>query len=106
MDKTPGYSKYVRNTNNSKKVKTSLGQIELDIPRDRNGEFELQIVPKHSRDISYIEIYGRAMSTSDINEHLQEIYGLSKAETARKLKKHRSNIGRVIIRNKYYWWKV
>lgn len=89
MDETLGYSKYGRNTNknsrngnNSKKVKTSLGQIELDIPRDRNGEFEPQIVPKYSRDISDIEdkiisMYGRGMSTSDINEHLQDIYGLS-----------------------------
>ncbi len=63
MDETLGYSKYERNSNtnnsrngnNQKKVKTSLGEVELDIPRDREGIFEPQVVPKYSRDISDIE---------------------------------------------------
>ena len=94
MDETLGYSKHeraaksdnFRNGYNDKKVKTSLGEIELDIPRDRKGTFKPQIVPKYSRDISDIEdkiisMYGRGMSTTDINEHLEEIYGLSFSST-------------------------
>ncbi len=60
MEETLGYSKYERNdaTDNSrngyndKKVKTSLGEVELDIPRDRKGTFKPQVIPKYSRDIS------------------------------------------------------
>ncbi len=94
MDETLGYSKYERNSNtnnsrngnNQKKVKTSLGEVELDIPRDREGIFEPQVVPKYSRDISDIEdkiisMYGRGMSTTDINDHLEEIYGMSFSST-------------------------
>ncbi len=63
MDETLGYSKYERshvaensrNGYNDKKVKTSLGEVELDILRDRKGTFEPQVVPKYSRDISDIE---------------------------------------------------
>jgi len=36
-------------------VKSSYGEIDLDIPRDKNGEFEPKIVPKYSRDISNLE---------------------------------------------------
>ena len=68
-----GYSK--------KKVKSSLGEIELDIPRDRNAEFEPHIVPEYSRDISNLEekiisMYGLGMVTRDINNHIKEIYGV------------------------------
>ena len=64
-----------------KKVKSSFGEIELNIPRDRNSEFEPKIVPKYFRDISNLEekvisMYGLGMSTRDINKHIQEIYGV------------------------------
>ena len=94
MDETLGYSKYERssktensrNGHNQKKVKTSLGEVELDIPRDRDGSFEPAVIPKYSRDISDIEdkiisMYGRGMSTTDINNHLEEIYGMSFSST-------------------------
>ncbi|GLI54512.1 hypothetical protein PM10SUCC1_00270 [Propionigenium maris DSM 9537] len=94
MEETLGYSKYERsnavdnsrNGYNDKKVKTSLGEVELDIPRDRKGTFEPQVIPKYSRDISDIEdkiisMYGRGMSTTDINDHLEEIYGMSFSPT-------------------------
>lgn len=84
-----GYEKYEkkddrdnsRNGYSKKKVKSSFGEIELDIPRDRNSEFEPKIVPKYSRDISNLEekvisMYGLGMSTRDINKHIQEIYGV------------------------------
>ena len=44
-----------RNSYSKKKVKSSYGEIDLDIPRDKNGEFEPKIVPKYSRDISNLE---------------------------------------------------
>ena len=84
-----GYEKYEKKENcdnsrngySKKKVKSSFGEIELDIPRDRNSEFEPKIVPKYSRDISNLEekvisMYGLGMSTRDINKHIQEIYGV------------------------------
>ena len=89
LDNQLGYEKYGKNDENDnsrngyskKKVKSSFGEIELDIPRDRNSEFEPKIVPKYSRDISNLEekvisMYGLGMSTRDINKHIQEIYGV------------------------------
>ena len=62
-------------------VKSQYGQLTLDIPRDRNGEFEPQIVPKYQRDISGIEervisLYTRGLSTRDIYDQLQDLYGI------------------------------
>lgn len=84
-----GYDKYEKETSSEnsrngyskKKVKSSYGEIDLDIPRDRNGEFEPKIVPKYSRDISDLEekvisMYGLGMTTRDINKHIQDIYGV------------------------------
>ncbi|GFR36100.1 IS256 family transposase [Thermobrachium celere] len=85
-----GYEKYEKadkNTSNSrngytqKTVKTQFGEMEIDIPRDRNGEFEPKIVPKYKRDISGIEekviaLYARGMSTRDIHDQIKEIYGI------------------------------
>lgn len=89
LDSELGYEKYDKNINNDnsrngyskKKVKSSFGEIELDIPRDRNSEFEPKIVPKYSRDISNLEekvisMYGLGMTTRDINKHIQEIYSV------------------------------
>jgi len=85
-----GYSKYdiankgtsnVRNGKYSKNVKSSVEEIELLIPRDRNGAYQPKIVEKHQRDISNLEdniisLYGKGMSTRDINNHVKEIYGV------------------------------
>lgn len=90
MDETLGYDKYhkrveptsnKRNGYSPKTVKSKYGEIELEIPRDRNGEFEPKIIPKHKRDISGIEeqvisLYARGMSTRDIHEQLQDLYGI------------------------------
>ncbi len=59
MEETLGYSKYERNATpdnsrnsyNDKKVKTSLGEMELDIPIDQKGTFEPQVIPKYSHDM-------------------------------------------------------
>ena len=71
-----------RNGSSKKKVKSNLGQFELNIPRDRNGEFEPMIVPKNSRDISNIEqqiinLYGMGNSTREISNFIEELYGFS-----------------------------
>ena len=85
-----GYSKYdYRNkeTNNSrngtykKTVSSSQGDIELEVPRDRNGEYEPQIVKKHQMDISAIEdkiifLYSQGTSTRDIEKTMREMYGI------------------------------
>lgn len=69
-----------RNGTSKKKVKSNLGEIELDIPRDRQSDFEPAIVPKHSRDISNIEnqiinLYSMGNSTRQISNFIEEIYG-------------------------------
>lgn len=70
-----------RNGYSQKSVKSQYGEFEVDIPRDRNGEFEPKIIPKYQRDISGIEekvisLYARGMSTRDIHDQLQDIYGI------------------------------
>lgn len=85
-----GYSKYdyknkqtdnSRNGSYKKTVSSSQGDIELNVPRDRNGEYEPQIVKKHQTDISAIEdkiifLYSQGVSTRDIEKTMQEMYGI------------------------------
>ena len=71
-----------RNGHTPKTVKSEFGEFQLDIPRDRNGEFEPEIVPKYCRDISGIEekvisLYARGMTTRDIGAEIQELYGIN-----------------------------
>lgn len=90
MDVTMGYDKNdvknkqtdnYRNGHSEKTVKSQYGEIDLKIPRDRNGEHEPKIVPKYKRDISGIEekvmaLYARGMSTRDIHEQIKDLYGI------------------------------
>ena len=90
MDAKLGYSKYdygnkntddSRNGYSKKTVTSSFGEIDLDIPRDRKGEFEPQIIKKHQTDISNIEdqvlsMYAKGMTTRDISAHLKNVYGV------------------------------
>jgi len=90
LDSELGYSKYdyssketdnSRNGYSKKKVVSSMGEIGLDIPRDRNGDFEPQIVKKNQTDISNIEdqvlsMYAKGMTTRDISDHLKTVYGV------------------------------
>ena len=62
-----------------KKVKTENGEIEVDMPRDRNGEFEPKIIQKRQRvleglDEKVIAMYSRGMTLTDIKEMIKEIY--------------------------------
>ena len=79
-ESTEGQKSNFRNGHTSKTLKSTVGLIEIDVPRDRNAEFEPKIVPKHKRNISEIEqkiiaMYARGMSTREINEQIQDIYG-------------------------------
>ena len=90
-----GYSKYnydEKNTQNSrngyspKKVRSEYGEVELNIPRDRNNEFKPQIIPKYQREITGIEgqiiaLYAKGMSNRDIENHLKNIYGIEVSAT-------------------------
>ena len=76
----PEDSDNYRNGSYDKTVKTSNGNLELSVPRDRKGEFEPQIVKKHQTDIFGIEdkiisLYGCGMSTRDISDNIKELYG-------------------------------
>ena len=95
LDAYLGYEKYSkegygtgnsRNGSYSKKVKTeNLGEVLLNIPRDRNSEFEPQLIPKGQRMSDKLEeaitgMYSRGMTTSDISAQVKEIYGLDVSE--------------------------
>lgn len=88
MDSQLGYGKYnisekqtpnSRNGYSKKTVKSELGEVELNIPRDRNGEFEPQIIPKYQRNITGIEdkimaLYAAGMTTRDISDQIKNLY--------------------------------
>lgn len=68
-----------RNGTTPKTVTTEIGQLSVDVPRDRAGTFEPQIVRKHQRrltgfDEAVISLYGKGMTTGGIAEHLEEVY--------------------------------
>jgi putative transposase len=85
-----GYEKHdvaAKNTGNSrngataKKLKGDFGEIELETPRDRNGEFEPRLIKKHQTrftgfDEKVLSLYARGMTTREIQGHLEEIYGV------------------------------
>ena len=59
-----------------------MGEMELSIPRDRNGEFEPVLIPNGTRDVSGIEekvlsMYAKGMSDRDISATIDDIYGFS-----------------------------
>lgn len=69
-----------RNGYSKKKVKSNMGEIDLEIPRDRKGKFSPVVVPKHSRDISrletqIIELYGMGNTTRQISDFVENLYG-------------------------------
>ena len=76
-----------RNGHSKKTLRTSMGKVDIDVPRDRNGVFEPKILPKNQTSISQdmeskiISMYAKGMSTSDIEEHIRDIYGLEISDT-------------------------
>ncbi|MGI6449981.1 MAG: IS256 family transposase [Desulfitobacteriia bacterium] len=70
-----------RNGYSTKILKTSMGETEIKIPRDRNADFEPQIIKKYEKNASEIEnqiiaMYAKGMSTRDIEAHMRDIYGI------------------------------
>src|SRR5438046_2282494 len=70
-----------RNGRSRKTLQGDFGQVEIEVPRDRQGEFEPQIVGKHQRrfsgfDDKILSMYARGMTTREIQGHLQDIYGV------------------------------
>ena len=71
-----------RNGYSKKTVLTQAQEVELNVPRDRNSEFEPEIVPKYAKRLplfndQIISLYSRGMTTRDIQAHLNEIYGVN-----------------------------
>ena len=111
IDEYLGYPKYSpdgKNTGNSrngysgKTLKTNLGDIPLDVPRDRNATFEPIAVPKHQRMSAKIEnaiitMYSRGMTTRDIEETIKDIYGIEVSEGSI------SNITSVVLEDIKEW---
>lgn len=87
LDDHLGYDKHNKsqNTNNrngytQKKVKTSMGETQINVPRDRDSSFNPMLVPKRGNMVDGIEnviisLYAKGMSNSDIEEQIQEVYG-------------------------------
>ncbi len=87
LDAPLGYSKHAksdgtnaRNGHGTKTIKTSLGEAQIKVPRDRDSSFNSMIVPKRKNMIDGVEnviisFYAKGMSNSDIEEQMQELYG-------------------------------
>ena len=81
-DQSPKATKNRRNGTSKKIVRSSQGEIELSLPRDREASFESLLIPKYCKDISgldekVISMYSFGMSTRDIAATIEEIYGFS-----------------------------
>ena len=74
-----------RNGHSKKSLKTKYGQVDLAIPRDREGTFEPKLVPKRERILKgsedlILSLYAKGMSVSDISSHLDDLYGYQLSE--------------------------
>lgn len=91
LDEELGYSKYdyknkdtlnSRNGHSSKTMHTSYGDMEVAIPRDRNGEYEPQLIKKYQNTVTQdmeekiLSMYAKGMTTGDIESHMQELYDI------------------------------
>jgi transposase-like protein len=71
-----------RNGKNTKLVKTKMGEVTIEVPRDRNGSFNPVLLPKRKRMIDKVEdvvisLYAKGMSTRDIEVQIKELYGIN-----------------------------
>lgn len=88
LDDELGYSRYdycnkntenSRNGHSSKTLRTSFGDVEVAVPRDRKGEFEPQLLKKNQTSIrqdieeKILSMYAKGMTTGDIEAHIQDI---------------------------------
>jgi putative transposase len=91
-----------RNGYSSKTLKTNIGDIPLDVPRDRDSSFDPIVVPKHQRMSARIEqaiitMYSKGMTTRDIEETVKDIYGIEVSESSI------SNITSVVLEDIKQW---
>ena len=83
-EKSESGEKQTENRRNGKSIKTlrtDQGPMNIEVPRDRNGEFEPKIVPKHQRewrgfDDKILSMYGLGLSTKAIQENIKDIYNV------------------------------
>lgn len=96
LDEELGYSKYdyknkdtdnSRNGYSKKTMHTSYGDLDVNIPRDRNGEYEPQMIKKHQNTITQdmeekiLSMYAKGMTMSDIESHFQDLYGIDVSDS-------------------------
>jgi putative transposase len=95
MDSSLGYSKFdltnketknKRNGKTKKTVRSEYGDVAIDVPRDREGEFDPVIVKKHQKNVTGIEdqiiaLYAKGVSTREIQDHLEQLYGVEVSPT-------------------------
>lgn len=93
LDEHLGYEEYGRSDNpdyrngvKTKKLRSSYGEIPIEVPQDRDGDFEPQIVPKRKKDISEIEqkiiaMSAKGMTTRQISAMIEDIYGFEVSES-------------------------
>ena len=96
LDDELGYSKYdyknkdtdnSRNGHSSKTLRTSFGDVEVSVPRDRKGEFEPQLLKKNQTSVSQdieekiLSMYAKGMTTGDIETHIRDIYGIEVSDS-------------------------
>ncbi|HMZ57122.1 MAG: IS256 family transposase [Pirellulales bacterium] len=83
---TPGRRRNRRNGTSPKAVQGDLGKLALDVPRDRAGTFEPQLLPKHQRrlrgfDEKILALYAKGMTTRDIQQVVKDLYGVDISPT-------------------------
>lgn len=96
LDDQLGYSRYdyknkdtdnSRNGYSSKTLRTSFGDVEVSVPRDRKSEFDPKVLRKNQTSISQdieekiLSMYAKGMTTGDIEAHIQDIYGVDVSDT-------------------------
>lgn len=96
LDDELGYSKYdyrskdtdnSRNGHSGKTLRTSFGEVDISVPRDRKGKFDPQVLKKNQTSISQdieekiLSMYAKGMTTGDIEAHIRDIYGVEVSDT-------------------------
>ena len=96
LDDQLGYSRYdyknkdtdnSRNGHSSKTLRTSFGDVEVSVPRDRKSEFDPKVLRENQTSISQdieekiLSMYAKGMTTGDIEAHIQDIYGVDVSDT-------------------------
>mgnify|MGYP001096099438 CR=1 FL=1 len=97
LDEELGYSKYdyrnketdnSRNGHSTKTMHTSYGDMEMAVPRDRNGDYEPQLIKKYQNTVTQdmeekiLSMYAKGMTTGDIESHMKELYDIDISASA------------------------